>query len=391
MNAVAELLADLVAIPSMNPMGRSRNGMSNASPLFGGEYSEQNLADYLASCLRRHHIDVEIQACATRLEGESHIMRPNVLGRIDVNAPRTLLLDAHMDTVQAENMPTPFTPVVKEGKLYGRGACDTKGSIAAFLSAVTETLRNNQFTWNVLLLFTSDEEYGFTGAREAMQRRLKADAGITGEPTQLRIIRAHKGVVRWHIRTRGVAAHAAYPERGENAIYTMASVVSRLQRYAEELLHLTPHPVLGTPTLSVGVIEGGEAVNVVPASCRIEIDRRSLPGETTESILQPVHALLRDLPAVDDEPPYLVAAGMEVAEHAEVVRRLSEAIHSVTGDVNIEPASYATNAGTFNAAGIPTVVFGPGNIAQAHTNAEFIELNEVEQAAAIIKHLLTTH
>lgn len=375
MEPVTQLLCELVAIPSMNPMGRSRAGAG---------YSERNLADYIAAFLKKNSIDATLQ--------EVSINRPNVVGYIDVKARETVLLEAHLDTVHADHMTIePFKPMVKDGKLYGRGSCDTKGSMAAFLQGVVNVLKKpDQLRYNVLLLFVADEEYRFTGAGFAAQHGLKADFGITGEPTQLRIVRAHKGVTRWKIQTHGVAAHSAYPKRGKNAIYSMSKIIQTLELYAERLHQENQHPLLGTPTMSIGVIEGGQAVNVVPDRCWIEVDRRTLPGETAESILQPVQDLLKNVPDCEIEAPYLSVAGMEVAEDAPVVEHLSRAIQGVIRSVSIEAAHYSTDAGVYNSMGIPTVVFGPGNIAQAHTDTEYIELHQLHQAVAIIENFLTT-
>ena len=375
MTPVESLLADLVAIPSMNPMGRGRTGK---------EYSEQAIAEYVVSFLRKQSIDVEIQE---HLPG-----RPNVLATISTGAPDTVLLEAHLDTVHADGMTIePFTPLVRDGKLFGRGSCDTKGSMAAFLQAAVEAVQApKRLRHNILLLFVSDEEYKFTGAQHAARKGIKADFGIAGEPTQLNIVRAHKGVTRWKIATHGVAAHSAYPERGKNAIYAMSHVIGRLEEYSSKLYAGQPHPVLGSPSLSVGVIEGGQAVNVVPDRCWIEIDRRTLPNETTESVITPVRSILDGLSDWDMKDPHLSVAGMEVAANAPIVQSLSRSISAVCGNVVVEGAQYATDAGIYNAIGIPTVVFGPGDIAQAHTESEYIELRQLHQAVDIIRRFLTT-
>ena len=370
---VVRLLADLVAIPSVNPMGRARSG---------NEYSEQSLAEFIATLLKKHSVDAELQQVGPN--------RPNVIGYIDAKASQTLLLEAHLDTVHSDGMTIdPFSPLIRDDKLFGRGSCDTKCSIAAFLQAVVNVVQSHrQLDYNTLLLFVSDEEYRFTGAMHAVRNGLKADVGIAGEPTQLRVVRAHKGVTRWRIVTKGLAAHSAYPDRGKNAIYAMSKVIKKLEEYAAELPRKKGHPMLGTPTLSVGVIEGGQAVNIVPDKCWIEVDRRTLPGENIEVVLDPVRDLLRNLPDWEFESPYLSVAGMEVAEDSHIVQILARSINDVLGSVRIEAAQYATDAGIYNGVGIPTVVFGPGDIAQAHTDAEFVELQQVRQAVNIIQRLL---
>ncbi|MCX6132257.1 MAG: M20 family metallopeptidase [Ignavibacteriales bacterium] len=375
MDQVVSLLSDLVAIPSMNPMGRGRTGP---------EYCEQSIAEFVRGILVQNSIDCELQQV---LPG-----RPNVVGHVNVGAARTIMLEAHLDTVQVDTMAVePFTPVIRGGRLYGRGSCDTKGSMAAFLQAAIRSMKTpERLRYNIVLLFVADEEYRFTGAQHAVRNGLKADFGIAGEPTQLRIVRAHKGVTRWKIFTTGLAAHSAYPERGKNSIYAMSHIVNRLERYAAELYARHAHPVLGAPSLSVGVIEGGQAVNIVPDRCSIELDRRTLPGESMQSVLDPVRALLQDLSDWEMKEPYLSVAGMEVLLGAPVVEALANSIHAVLGDAATEGAQYATDAGIYNAAGIPTIVFGPGDIAQAHTESEFIDLSQLDLAVAIIERLLTT-
>ena len=370
---LVSLLADLVGIPSMNPMGRGKSGPA---------YSEAAIAAYVAAYLRKHGVDTEIDEVVPG--------RPNVIGSIDAGAEQTLLLEAHLDTVHAESMSIPpFTPEIRDGRLYGRGACDTKGSLAAFLYACCSLLEGGRKPrFNIVLLAVADEEYQFKGALRAIARGLKADFGIAGEPTRLRIVRAHKGVTRWRVVTRGVAAHSAYPERGKNAIYRMGHVLARLEEHALGLRVAVPHPVLGPPSLSVGVIEGGEAVNVVADRCVIEVDRRTIPGESTESVLEAVRTVLRDVPGWEIEQPYLSVGAMEVPPESPVVGYLSDAVHKETGNVILEAAQYATDAGIYTGAGIPSVVFGPGDIAHAHTGAESIDLAELHAASAIITRMI---
>lgn len=371
---LVSLLADLVAIPSQNPMGRDKTG---------AEYSEAAMAAYVADYLKRHGVDAEQYEIAPG--------RPNVVGHLDAGAKETLILEAHMDTVHAEGMTIPpFVPEVRNGRLYGRGACDTKGSLAAFLHAVCgagSPARGRRY--NVILAAVADEEYQFGGAQRVVARGVRADIAIVGEPTQLHIVRAHKGVVRWRIGTTGVTAHSAYPERGSNAIYAMGHVLERLESYASALRETPPHAILGSPTLSVGIIEGGQAVNVVPDRCMIEIDRRTLPGETTDSVLAHVRDALRGLDGWTFDPPHLAASGLDVAPDHPLVASLSAAIRQETGSATVEAAQYATDAGVYARAGIPAVVFGPGNIAQAHTKDEWIDLGELAQASRIIRNLIS--
>ncbi len=346
----------------------------------GSRYEEGETAGFIAEVLKKNRIDVQLQ--------DVHPNRPNVLGLIDRKKKKTLLLESHMDTVDGN--PSQFQPEVRDGKVYGRGACDTKASIAAFLDSVFRlTGSPDRLAYNVLLLFTVDEEHLFTGADHAVATGLKADVGIAGEPTTLNIIRAHKGVTRFKLRTGGKSAHSAYPADGSNAIYGMLPVLLRLQEYHRIISGERTHPQLGGASLSVGRISGGHAVNVVPDLCQIEIDRRTLPGETTDSVMNEIRALLEDLPEVIVEPPYLSVGGMDVPADADFVRHLGRSIKSVRGSVNVATAPYATNAGVYNRHSIPTVVFGPGNISQAHTDSEYVEIDQVQGAVAILTDVLT--
>jgi len=370
---LVRLLADLVAIPSVNPMGRS---------VAGAGYTESAIADFVLSRLKRHGLDVRVDEVAPG--------RPNVTALLDAGARQTMLLEAHLDTVHTGTMTVPpFDPVVRGGRLYGRGSCDTKGSLAAFMHALCSLAdRKRKPRWNVLLLAAVDEEYGFTGSSFAVAHGLKAEFGIVGEPTCCAIVRAHKGVTRWRAVTRGVAAHSAYPERGENAIFAMGAVLSRLEQYAGALRRVAPHNLLGAPSLSAGVIEGGEAVNIVPARCTVELDRRTLPGESTDRVLEGARKALDGLGGWSFDEPHLSVAGMEVSEEAPAVRLLAGAITAAGGDVRVEGAQYATDAGVLNAGGIPSVVFGPGDIAQAHTSEEWIDLGSLALAASAIRQLI---
>jgi acetylornithine deacetylase/succinyl-diaminopimelate desuccinylase family protein len=374
MNSCIGLLKELVAIPSINPMGKAPAS---------GNYGENDIAYFVADTMKGSGIDVELYDVSPN--------RPNVVGFIDGHADRTLMLEAHLDTVFADGMTIdPFMPTIANGKLYGRGSCDTKGSLAAFLHAVCSLANEGKKpTYNIILAAVADEEFGFTGAEALLARGLKADGAIVGEPTELHIVRAHKGVLRWKLRTTGIAAHSAYPFRGRSAVYAMARVIMRLEEYAGMLEGQKPHPLLGTPTMNVGTIVGGEVVNAVPDKCVIEIDRRMLPGETDADVLRLVREALAGLGDWEFEPPYLSVAGMEVGEQAEIVSILSQAVKHYCGDVIVESAHYATDAGHYNRAGIPSIVFGPGNIAQAHTAGEYIELAQLEQAAMIVTRMLT--
>jgi acetylornithine deacetylase/succinyl-diaminopimelate desuccinylase family protein len=374
LDAVTRLLSDLVAIPSVNPMGRG---------LTGPEFLEGRLGDYLEGWFRSLGVVVERQVVSPG--------RDNLIARYESpRGRRTLLFDAHQDTVPTDGMTIdPFSPELKGGRLYGRGACDIKGGMAAMLTAFARLVRERPAeSASVIMACTVDEEFTHTGSSRLADGRHEADLAIVAEPTLLKIVDRHKGAVRWKIRTRGVACHASTPKLGENAIYAMARVVSALEEYAGVLAGSTPEPGLGPPSLSVGRIEGGVSVNVVPDWCEVEIDRRVIPGERAADCPGRVRAFLKerlgDLARVDFLPPWvnmppLVAGGAEP-----FLPGLRSAIERVGGRApEVVGVPYGTDAGPLGESGLPCVVFGPGDIAQAHTKDEWVELDQVRLASEI--------
>jgi acetylornithine deacetylase len=279
-----------------------------------------------------------------------------------------------------------FTPAISDGRLYGRGACDVKGSMAAMLVAFARLVRGRPSrSASVVLACTVDEEYTHTGSSFLAQADHGAELAIVAEPTGLDLVHLHKGAVRWKIRTRGVACHSSTPELGQNAIYRMARVIAALELHAHSLAGSQPDPILGPPTLSVGRIEGGQSVNIVPDWCEIEIDRRLIPGEELTASVRDVQDRLEDCvgPAdwIEFEEPTVrlppLAPGVD-----RWLDRLSGAIKAATGRrPAVRGVPFGTDAGPLSAGGTPSVVFGPGQISQAHTKDEWIELEQVELAA----------
>jgi acetylornithine deacetylase ArgE len=371
------LVRDLVALPSVNPMGR---------PVSGPEYLEHRVTAYLEDFFRGLGVPYERQSTAP--------LRDNIIARWQpAGAPRTLLLEAHQDTVPTDNMTIePFGARIDNGRLYGRGACDIKGGMAAMLAAFARLVREQpRGAMAVVLACSVDEEYTFTGVTRLVRDGLRADLAVVAEPTQLKIVNAHKGVVRWHLFTGGRSCHSSSPELGVNAIYRMGRLLTGIEQFAERLRAGHADPRLGPPTLSVGVIAGGTSVNTVPDRCRIEIDRRLLPGEDAQAAPAQLSAFLREEAGIDfpfeSAAPWMtkVALGAEGSEA--LVQLLSTAIRSVNGTPEVVAVPYGTDASTIAAAGIPAVVFGPGDIARAHTCDEWVPLDEVEQASEILYRL----
>jgi acetylornithine deacetylase len=325
-------------------------------------------------------------------------LRENLIARYESpSAPFTLLLEVHQDTVPTDAMTVdPFAGEVRNGKLYGRGACDVKGGMTAMLGVMRRLAKERpRDAANVILACTVDEEHTFLGVQELVKSGLKADGAVVAEPTSLQIVDAHKGLVRWKVRTPGRACHSSRPDQGVNAIYRMGRLLAMIEEYAKRLAASRSDPRLGTPTLSVGRIEGGTSVNTVPDFCIIEVDRRLLPGESPVQAHRDFEQSLRGHAGLDFpftcEPIWLSCPALNPTGSEEITRRLAAAIDSVRPGHEVRAVPFGTDASTISEAGIPAVVFGPGDIAQAHTADEWIDLNEVEHAAEILYRLVTSH
>jgi acetylornithine deacetylase/succinyl-diaminopimelate desuccinylase-like protein len=416
-------LRELIATPSVNPMGRS---------VSGPEYFEARLTNYLEQLAAKHSLPSWRQTVA--------LQRDNLLIRV-AGSPTIdqgggfLLLEAHQDTVPVDGMTiAPFDPQLRDGRMYGRGSCDIKGGLTAMLAAVVRLAEEQpQPRPTVVLACTVNEEHGFTGAsalcglwnREAdlsrdvghphlatasprgpgplsvgegeMPIRIiprAPDAAIVAEPTNLRVVVAHKGMVRWRCHALGRAAHSSRPQQGDNAIFRMARVLAALERYQTEVVGaLAEHPLCGRPTLSVGTIGGGLSVNTVPDRCTIEIDRRLVPGEDPKTAWQKVVDFVAhetQLSAqLQHDPPFMRSPGLSDENNDFVAARLQATNRTITG--RDEPpigVSFGTDAAVIGAAGVPCVVFGPGSIAQAHTAEEWVPVAEVEQASEALYRLI---
>lgn len=374
-----KLLADLVALPSVNPMGR---------PLDPALHHESRVSDYLAAFFTRLGVPFERQTVAPG--------RDNVVARYaSPGATRTLVLEAHQDTVPVDGMTIdPFGATIAEGKLFGRGACDIKGGMASMLSAFARVCRDKPASaMNVIMACTVDEEFTFLGVQELVKRGIRADFAVVAEPTRLNIVHAHKGVARVVLTVRGRACHSSRPQDGVSAIYRMARVLSALERLAAKLQTSAGDPLLGPPTISVGRIEGGVSVNTVPDECHIEIDRRIVPGEDPAATADEVLAFLRADPAIDfpvECPrPWMSMPALGAKGSETITALLGQSIDEVAGKHQVMPVPYGTDASTLARGGIPSVVFGPGDIAQAHTKDEWIEVEQLGLASEILYRLIT--
>ncbi len=366
------ILRDLVAIESVNPFYP------------GGERGEVEMTAYVEAFLRRLGLDPKRQEV---LPG-----RENVYARLDVpGATRTLLLEAHMDTVTLEPVGrSMLEPRIVDGRMTGRGSCDTKASLSAMLAAIEAlVVRRDELKANVVVLGSVDEEYLMRGIVAFAELGLPIDAAVVGEPTGLNVVRAHKGLIRWEIATRGRAAHTSRPENGDNAIIQMTEVIAALTDGLEPKMAARSHPLLGRPTLTVATIHGGMGVNIVPEHCAITVDRRTLPSEKAADVIAEVEGVLADLrqrnPGVKVEigEPFADIAGLDTPEDHPFVRLATQRAAEHGGAPRAVGVPYGTNAAGLAAKGIPTVVLGPGDITQAHSADEWVELAQVERCAEL--------
>lgn len=374
-----QLLTRLVQCPSVSP--------PHDTPL-APPYGEAALVQILAEHLDRLGASISIKEVAPD--------RPNLLAHFEGrDTSHTILLDAHTDTVSHLHMDiAPFAAEVRGGRLYGRGACDTKGPMTAMLLALEQLVGTGELACNVIFAATCDEEAGGGGARHLITSGIQADFAIVAEPTDLCLVTRHKGILRASIAISGKAVHSSEPQRGENAIYPMGALISELERASREFENCTPVPDLGTPTLAVTMISGGEAANIIPPRCSLMIDRRTLPSEDAEEVKVGIEELvgrstastLWAVPQVDwlqEYPP------MSTLHQNSDVKRLVSALEVADQPQAFKAVAYGTNGGFYSQAGIPAIVFGPGSIADAHTANEFIDLAQVVTAANVLQSFLS--
>lgn len=317
--------------------------------------------------------------------------RPNIWGRRrGTGGGPALMLCAHMDTVGVAGYEgDPFAPRVENGRLHGRGACDMKGAIASMLEAV-RLIGEVPLRGDLLILFVADEEHGMTGSAHAGKHGPSADFAIVGEPTRLAVCPVHKGEYCGRIVVEGKAAHTSMPSRGRNAIVDMTAVIDAFLTYADELEQRQPHSLCGTAFSTISTIQGGSSVSSVPDRCQIEFDRRTLPGETLASISGEFEACFdrarKARPGLQVElaSSSLYVPPLSTALDAPITQACREAVSSVTGEeAAIEAFPGCTDAPNL---GISAVICGPGDLAQAHTIDEWVEIDQLAKAADIYRH-----
>lgn len=367
MTELGELVSKLVSIESVNP------------DLQPGAPGEAAIASFVASWFRAHGIETETQDAAPG--------RPNVIGIVrGSGGGRSLMLNAHMDTVGFGGMTDPLGGAIEASRVYGRGAWDMKGSLAAIMLAARD-LSLDPPAGDVIVTAVVDEEYASIGT-QAIVQQYTADGAIVTEPTQLELSVAHKGFIWFDITTKGVAAHGSRADLGVDAIAKMGKVLTGLDALSARLLAQEPHPLLGSGSIHASLIRGGSELSSYPGSCTLSIERRLIPGQTPELVEGELRAILDDAGTGDAQFQATLEAGLyrppfeqDLADP--IVTAVREAAFEILGAT----PDYAGEAGWMDSsilsdAGIPTVIFGPDG-AGAHADEEWVDLDTLEQCRRI--------
>jgi acetylornithine deacetylase len=369
-NYLFTTLADLVRINSVNPTLASTGA------------GEREISKYVASKLAALGLDVQ------KFEPEPG--RITVAGTLGGSGGgRSVMFNAHYDTVGVEGMDQPFSAAVRDGKMFGRGSYDMKGSLAAQIAAV-KALKDSgaKLRGDVVIAAVADEEYGSIGTADLITH-LKTDAAIVTEPTAAKICLAHKGYLWVEVETKGRAAHGSRFEEGIDANLRMGRFLAHLDRLERELRARTPHALVGPPSLHAAMIHGGDGLSTYAASCKLQIERRTIPGETEAQVLREFEEIAGRLGAEDPTfiasvRSFFVREPFEVAREAPIVRALDRAVRKT---VAREPEYFGDtpwmDAALLQAAGIETVVIGPAG-GGAHAAVEWVEMESVAQIAAIL-------
>jgi len=363
-------LTELVQINSVNPS------------LIPGAPGETEIAAYMAGAMEEIGMEV------SRLETVAG--RPSVIGRIlGMGGSRSLMLNAHYDTVGVEGMDDPFSGVIQEGRLYGRGAYDMKGSLAACMAAA-KALQDAGIglAGDLLISAVADEEHSSIGTLDVLEQ-CDVTAVIVTEPTELDICLAHKGFVWLEIETFGKAAHGSRPDLGVDANMRMGRILAHLDWLERELAERSPHHLVGPPSLHAALLKGGTGPSIYSERCTLTVERRTVPGETQQQVVREVQAIIDEQSAAD--PTFsaelrvsLVREPFEVSIESPVVKHLERAVKRVTGEEPIHGGQTPwMDAALFAAGGIDTVVIGPAG-AGAHAAEEWVDLASVEMLAGVL-------
>ena len=364
------LLADLVRIDSINP------------DLIAGARGEADMVAYIAQWARRAGLEVIVQDAAPG--------RPNVIVIArGSGGGKNLMLNGHIDTVGLADMAEPFSARVEGNRMYGRGVYDMKAGVAASLMAA-KCARSLNLRGDVIVTGVADEEMASAGTRAILREvdRWRPDAVIVTEPTETEIAVAHRGFIWFDIETFGVAAHGSRPQLGVDAIAKMGKMLVELEKHDLELRAHPTHPYVGSGSIHAGIIQGGQELSSYPAYCKLQVERRTIPGETPELAQTQLQAILDHCAGDDSAFKARLTRGLtrdpfEVREDAPIVQLCREKLAQVAGQpAKVGGVSFWADAALFSAAGLPTLLLGPSGFG-AHGIVEWIDLDTVGQCADV--------
>lgn len=367
------LTRELVRIDSRNPS------------LVPGGPGEGTVARCLHDVLAEWGFRVELMEAAPG--------RSNVVARVGSSDGPSLIFNGHLDVVGVEGMRhAPWDAGERDGRLYGRGSSDMKAGVAAMCAAAARAATS--IRGEIIVTAVVDEEFESIGTRSVIERGIRADAAIVTEPTRLAIMPAHLGFVWADVITHGRAAHGSRWDLGVDAIRHAGLMLAELDRFDASELSSRSHPLLGRPSIHASLIEGGTGMSTYPERCVTRIERRTIPGETDEDVASELETLCE---RSRERSPSLRAevcvtfsqAPSDVAISAPIVRALDAALRASGEPVRIEGMSAWTDAALLNAAGIPAICFGPGDITLAHAAEEYVRVDEIERATTVLARLAT--
>ncbi len=363
----------LVAIDSRNPS------------LVAGGAGEAEIARFLAHLLEEWGFAVSVQDVAPG--------RPNVVARIGPAGQTPLVLNGHLDVVGTDGMRhDPFTPTTREGNLYGRGSSDMKSGIAAMCVAAARAATRRSLASEIIIAAVCDEEYESIGTRALLASGLRASAAIVTEPTRLAVCPSHKGFAWIEVNVSGQAAHGSRHDVGIDAVRHAGLLLAALDRFERDVLTTRGHPLLGRPSLHAAMISGGTGWSTYADQCTLRIERRTIPGETAESVVGEIQMLCDEL--ANGRSTFRASVTLACAQppsdlptSAPLTGAVVNAARQHGLEGNVEGLSCWTDAALFNAAGIPALCFGPGDIARAHSAEEWVECDQIERSAAVLEQV----
>jgi acetylornithine deacetylase len=364
------LVRDLVQIESVNP------------DLVTGGSGETRIAGYVADVLERIGVPARVDEIAPQ--------RANVVAELRGRREgRSLMLNGHLDTVGVEGMRDPFSGRIEDCRLYGRGAQDMKGGLAAALAAIETLARERLEKGQVILAAVADEEYRSLGTKALLESGVRADVAIVLEPTAMEVATAHKGFAWAEVETLGRAAHGSRPEEGRDAILHMGRVLSGIEEVQQELSSRPTHPLLGRGSVHASLISGGQELSSYPASCKVSLERRLLPGEDGSTFERELADIITELSQVDahfraQSGVTYAAPALETPREAAIAQMLLESARAVLGErARFGAASFWTDAALLTGAGMPSVLFGPGGDG-LHSSVEYVNLEDVALVAEVL-------